>query len=55
MLTTDGSALNKYDFFDTDDLEQKSVGGTIMRNAALVGSMFIPYIGPWIAGLSVAT
>lgn len=55
MLTTDGSALNQYDFFDTDDLEQKSVGGTIIRNAALVGSMFIPYVGPWIAGLSVAT
>jgi hypothetical protein len=26
-----------------------------MRNAALVGSMFIPYVGPWITGLSVAT
>ena len=55
MLTTDGSFMNKFDFFDTDDLEQKSTVGTIMRNAALVGSMFIPYVGPWIAGLSVAT
>lgn len=55
MLTTDGSSINKFDFFDTDDLEQKSIAGTIIRNAALVGSMFIPYVGPWITGISVAT
>jgi hypothetical protein len=55
MLTTDGSVINQFDFFDTDDLEQKSIGGTLMRNAALVGSMFIPYVGPWITGLSIAT
>lgn len=55
MLTTDGSTANQFDFFDTDGIEQKSIGGTIMRNAALVGSMFIPYVGPWITGLSVAT
>lgn len=55
MLTVDGSDWNKYDFFDSDDLEQKSVGGTILRNAALVGSMFIPgNVGAWIAGISVA-
>ncbi len=55
VLTTDGSFWNKYDFFDSDDIQQKSVGGTVMKNLALVGSMFIPYVGPWIAGLSVAT
>jgi hypothetical protein len=54
-LTVDGSAWNKYDFFDSDDLEQKSITGSILKNAALVGSMFIPYVGPWIAGLSVAS
>jgi hypothetical protein len=53
-LTVDGSAWNKYDFFDSDDLEQKSFTGSVMRNLALVGTMFIPYVGPWIAGLSVA-
>ena len=53
-LTTDGSFWNKYDFFDSDGLEQKSAIGSIMKNAALVGTMFIPYVGPWIAGLSVA-
>jgi len=26
-----------------------------MKNAVLVGSMFIPYIGPYIAAASVAT
>ena len=54
-LTTDGSFWNEYDFFDSDDLKQKSIGGSLMKNAALVGSMFIPYVGPWIAGLSVAS
>lgn len=55
VLTTDGSFWNKYDFFDSDDIQQKSIGGTVMKNLALVGSMFIPYVGPWVAGLSVAT
>lgn len=55
ILTTDGSFWNKYDFFDSDDINQKSVGGTVMKNLALVGTMFIPYIGPWIIGLSIAT
>ena len=55
VLTTDGSFWNQFDFFDSDDLYQKSVGGTILKNLALVGSMFIPYVGPWVAGLSIAT
>lgn len=55
ILTTDGSWWNTYDFFDSDDLQQKSIGGSIMKNAALVGTMFIPYVGPWVAGISVAT
>ena len=56
MLTTDGSTANKFDFFDTDDLEQKSAFGTLLRNAALVGSMFIPgNVGAVVTGLSVAT
>lgn len=55
VLTEDGSTWNKYDFFDSDDIEQKSVGGTIMKNLALVGTMFLPYVGPWVAGASIAT
>lgn len=54
-LTTDGSVWNKFDFFDSDDLDQKGVGSSLLKNAALVGSMFIPYVGPVITGLSVAT
>lgn len=55
ILTTDGSFWNKYDFFDSDDINQKSVGSSILKNLALVGTMFIPYVGPWIAGLSITT
>ena len=54
-LTTDGSKWNKYDFFDSDDLTQKSIGGTVMKNLALVGTMFVPYVGPVVAGISVAS
>ena len=54
-LTAESSAWNKYDFFDSDDKEQKSILGTTMKNLALVGSMFIPYVGPYITGLSIAT
>lgn len=55
VLTTDRSFLNYYDPFDSDDIKQKSIGGSIVKNVALVGSMFIPYVGPWIAGISIAT
>lgn len=53
VLTTDGSALNRFDFFDTDDIEQKSFIGSVMRQVALVGPMFIPYVGVVWAGASV--
>lgn len=53
-LTTDGSFWNKYDFFDSDDLE-KSLGGTFMKNVATIAPMFIPYIGPWYIGAGIAT
>lgn len=55
VLTTDGSWANQFDFFDSDDLNQKSAMGSIMKNLALVGTMSIPYVGPWIAGISIAT
>lgn len=53
-LTTDGSSWNKYDFFDSDSIEQKSIGGSMLKNLALVGSMFIPYVGWGVAAASVA-
>lgn len=53
ILTDDDSFANKFDFIDSDGLT-KSPFGSIAKNAALIGSMYIPYVGPVIAGLSVA-
>ena len=55
VLTTDGSFANRFDFFDEDDINQKSIGGSILKNAALVGSMFIPYVGQYVTAASVLT
>ena len=52
-ITRDGSKFNKYDFFDSDDKE-KSLGGTLLKNIALIAPMFIPYIGPVYTGASIA-
>lgn len=54
-LTVDGSKANRYDFFDSDDLEQKSFIGNVMKNLALVGSMFLPVVGKPIIAASIAT
>ena len=54
-LTVDGSKANKYDFFDSDDLEQKSFVGNVMKNLALVGSMFLPVVGKPLIAASIAT
>lgn len=51
-LTPENAEINKYDFFDSDDLE-KSVGGTIAKNVAAVVPMFIPYVNTAYAGLLV--
>ncbi|MCF0114005.1 MAG: hypothetical protein HUJ56_01530 [Erysipelotrichaceae bacterium] len=52
-ITTDGSRWNQYDFFDSDDMNQKSVGKTLAKNLTLVGSMFLPVVGPVVAATSV--
>lgn len=41
ILTKEDSALNKIDFFDSDDLE-KSTAGVIAKNIALIAPMFTP-------------
>lgn len=51
-LTPENSGINKYDFFDSDDLD-KSVAGTIAKNVAAVIPMFIPYVNTAYAGLMV--
>lgn len=53
VLTVDGSFWNKYDFFDSDDLD-KSIGGTFAKNVAEIAPMFIPGIGPWYVGIGIA-
>lgn len=52
-LTPENSIINKYDFFDSDDL-QKSVGGTIAKNVASIIPMLIPYVRIAYSGLLVA-
>lgn len=52
-LTTDGSAWNKYDFFDSDDVD-KSITGTIAKNVAMIAPMLIPGIAPWYIGAGIA-
>ncbi len=47
ILTVDGSKVNEYDFFDSDDVE-KSIGGTIMKTAVSVAPLLM---GPYIAGI----
>lgn len=52
VFTKEDSPLNSIDFFDSDDIHKTPIGSFI-KNAALVGSMFIPYIGPWITGATI--
>lgn len=54
VLTKDGSALNRFDIFDSDNKEQ-NVFKTALKNTVLVGSMFLPYVGGFFRGLSVLT
>lgn len=51
-LTKDGSWINKYDFFDSDDLE-KSVGGSLTKAAVKIAPALIPIISPWYIGARV--
>ena len=51
-LTPEDAEINKYDPFDSDDLE-KSVGGTIAKNVTAVIPMLIPYVNTAYAGLLV--
>lgn len=39
-ISIDDTPINKYDFFDSDDIE-KSVGGTVAKNVAALVPMFI--------------
>lgn len=52
-FTTDGSKLNKFDFFDSDGLD-KSIGGTLMKTAMKTLPMLIPYVGPTLGAAGAA-
>lgn len=53
-FTVDGQGINKYDFFDSNDID-KSVTGTIAKNVAALLPMFCgPVVGGIYAGLMVA-
>lgn len=47
IMTVDKEGIDKYNFFDSDDIE-KSVTGTIMKTVASVAPMLM---GPYVAGI----
>jgi len=48
IITSDTSAINKYDFFDSDGLE-KSISGVIAKNLTAVAPM--AFLGPMGASI----
>lgn len=53
VLTTDGSAWNKLDIFDTDDIEVNPVK-SVARTIAVIAPYLIPGIGEYWAGTTAA-
>lgn len=53
ILTKEDSWTNKFDFFDSDDID-KSWVGTAMKNIVSIAPMFIPYVGQVYVGAGVA-
>lgn len=53
VLTTDGSFMNNLDFFDADGLE-KSIAGQTVKTIAIIGSLFVPYLGPALMAAGIA-
>ena len=52
ILTREGSVLNSVDFLDSDDIQKNPIG-SFVKNASLIGSFFLPYVGPAIAGATL--
>ena len=53
VLTTDGTMLNKFDFFDADSRE-KSIAGTTFKLAAQIAPFLIPGVNLYYGGVSAA-
>ena len=49
VLTVDGSAWNKFDFFDSDD-KDPNIAKTLVRTAVKVAPAFIPGVNTWYIG-----
>ena len=52
VITKEDSPINAIDFLDSDDIHKSAVG-SFVKNAALVGSMFLPVVGPWVTGATI--
>lgn len=52
-LTKEDSALNKIDFFDSDDIEKSTIG-TVMKAVATVAPYFIPTVNTVWGGVTAA-
>lgn len=52
IITKEDNPLNKVDFLDSDDIE-KTAMGTLAKNVALVGAMFLPYVGPYVTAATL--
>lgn len=53
-LTVDGEGINKYDFFDSDDLD-KSVAGTVAKSVAAIAPLLMgPYVSAIYSGVLVS-
>ena len=53
LITTDGSAFNKIDYFDSDGKE-KSVVGTTFKLATEIAPLFIPGVGTYYGAMRMA-
>jgi len=52
IITTDGVGLNAIDFLDSDGIDKSPIG-SLVKNTALIGSMFLPYVGPVVTGATI--
>lgn len=53
ILTTDGSLLNKFDFFDSDG-KRKSIGKATVKTLVEIAPLLIPFTAPTYAGVRAA-
>lgn len=52
IITREDSPINAIDVLDSDDIHKSGIG-SFVKNAALIGSLFIPGAGPYIVGATI--